>query len=200
MSTSSVPSIALRRGVEIADPVRVVSGYLEAWRFEAGDLSTSFAESDLRLANRGGARISASEIASILERRSAIEGALRAIPTRTSLAGPARSVPWPALGQLVEAFADIRGVGLSKMTKALHPKRPALVPMLDSVVQDYLRDDDLGAQSPFAERAVELVRSYRRDLDRNRAAMTATRRELARRGHDVTEVRILDLLIWSVRS
>ena len=30
----------------------------------------------------------------------------------------------------------IRGVGFSKMTKALHPKRPALIPMVDSVVQE----------------------------------------------------------------
>jgi hypothetical protein len=30
------------------------------------------------------------------------------------------------------------GAGLSKMTKALRPKRPALIPMLDTVVQKYL--------------------------------------------------------------
>ena len=93
----------------------------------------------------------------------------------------------------------IRGIGLSKMTKALHPKRPALVPMLDSVVQTYLAVDDLGADAPFGERALALVRGYKRDLDLNRRSLRATRRELVRRGHDVTEVRILDLLIWSAR-
>jgi hypothetical protein len=60
-------------GIEIEDPLRVVLGLLEAWRFEAGDLSASFAESDLRLANRGGAPVSAAEIASILQGRRAIE-------------------------------------------------------------------------------------------------------------------------------
>jgi hypothetical protein len=108
-------------------------------------------------------------------------------------------VPWHQLGVLFDAFADIRGVGCSKMTKALHPKRPGLVPMLDSVVQGYLADDDLGAAVPFGERALGLVRGYKRDLDRNRAPLRALRRELVRRGHDVTEVRILDLLIWSVQ-
>jgi hypothetical protein len=39
---------------------------------------------------------------------------------------------------------------MAKMTKALYPKRPALIPMLDSKVQRYLREDDLGAQAPFA--------------------------------------------------
>ena len=59
------------------------------------------------------------------------------------------------------------------MTKALHPKRPALIPMLDSVVQAYLQDDDLGAQASFGERALALVRGYKRDLDRNSAAVRA---------------------------
>ena len=86
------------------------------------------------------------------------------------------------------------------MTKALHRKRPALIPMLDSVVQKYLENDDLGAQALFGERALGLVRGYKRDLDRNRAAVRAVRQELARRSYELTEVRILDLLIWSVRS
>jgi Family of unknown function (DUF6308) len=109
-------------------------------------------------------------------------------------------VPWPPLRQLFDAFADIRGVGFSKMTKALHGKRPALIPMLDSVVQNYLAEDDPGAAAAFGERAVELVRGYKRDLDANRAAVRAVRQELAGRGYAVTEVRILDLLIWSVEA
>jgi hypothetical protein len=109
-------------------------------------------------------------------------------------------VPWRPLRQLFDAFADLQGVGFSKMTKSLHRKRPALIPMLDSVVQKYLEEDDLGAQAPFGERALELVRGYKSDLDRNRAALRAVRLELARRGDGLTEVRILDLLIWSVNA
>src|SRR5206468_5557072 len=110
------------------------------------------------------------------------------------------AVPWPALAQLFDAFAGIRGVGFSKMTKALHPKRPSLIPMLDSVVQAYLQDDDLGAQAQFGERALALVRGYKRDLDRNSAAVRTVREEIATRGYRLTEVRILDLLIWSVQA
>jgi hypothetical protein len=195
--------VVLRNAVEIEDPLRVSLDFVEAyWRSDASDpsRSASFDESDLRLANRGGARISAAEIAAILQRRPAIEQALRAIAPNASLAGAAKSVPWLPLRQLVDAFADIRGVGFSKMTKALHPKRPALIPMLDSVVQEYLEDDDLGTQAPFGERALGLVRGYKRDLDRNRPALRAVRQELARRGYAITEVRILDLLIWSVET
>jgi hypothetical protein len=194
--------VVLRNDLRIEDPVRVVLGFLEAWRFDIGDPSqpASFDESDIRLANRGGARISAAEIAAILERRRAIERALRGIAPHASLASRQDAVPWRTLDQLFDAFADIRGVGCSKMTKALHPKRPALIPMLDSVVQAYLQDDDLGAEASFGERALALVRGYKRDLDRNSAAVRAVRREIATRGYRLTEVRILDLLIWSVRA
>jgi hypothetical protein len=74
--------------------------------------------------------------------------------------------------------------------------------MLDSVVRAYLTRDDPRAHSPgtFGERATALVRSYKRDLDRNRSALHEVRIELVREGYRLTEVRILDLLIWFVSS
>ena len=195
-------SAVLRNSVEIEDPLTVVLGHLEAGWVDLGDRSapSSFDESDLRHANRGGARISAVEIAAILERRRAIERALRLIAPDTSLAGAARSIPWPELRQLFDAFGGIRGIGVSKATKALYRKRPSLIPILDSVVQAYLSDDDPGAQVPFAERALGLTRGFKRDLDRNRAALEALRRELSRRGYEISAARILDLLIWSAHA
>jgi hypothetical protein len=154
------------------------------------------------LANRGGARISGAEIAAIVRRRRRIESALAKIPPAASLAAAASEVPWMPMTQLFEAFADIRGVGLSKMTKALHPKRPALIPMLDSVVQAYLEEGDptTGSSASYGEHAIALVRSFKTDLDRNSSALSGLRQELAGRGHALTEVRILDLLIWSVSA
>jgi Family of unknown function (DUF6308) len=190
-----VTTVVLRDGAVVDDPLAEALGFVEAYGAPRGDATPdSFDERDLREANRGGARISAAEIRAILGRRAEIELALRAIPPSTSLTG---SVPWAALTELFEAFAGIRGVGFSKMTKALHPKRPALIPMLDSVVQEYL-----GAPSAelFGERATELVRSYKHDLDRNRAALREVKRELASRGYRLTEVRILDVLIWSASA
>jgi Family of unknown function (DUF6308) len=203
VGTSSFRPVVLRNGVGVEDPMAVALAFVESYsHLEAGGSAgpSSFDESDLRRANRGGARISAAEIAAILERRRAIERRLRAIAPDASLAAAESSVPWLPLRRLFDAFADIRGVGCSKMTKALHPKRPALVPMLDSVVQTYLVDDDPGPRVPFGERSLALVRGYKRDLDRNRAALRAIHRELARRGHRLSETRILDLLIWSAAT
>lgn len=193
--------VVLRNDVEIADPLRVALDFLDAYgHLEVADPSEpgSFGEPDLRAANRGGARISAAEIGAILERRRTIERALRTIAPDASLA--ATSVPWVPLRELFDAFADIRGVGLSKMTKALHRKRPALIPMLDSVVQKYLEDDDLGAGAAFGERALALVRGYKRDLNRSLSALRTVQQELTRRGYEASEVRLFDLLIWAVTS
>jgi hypothetical protein len=199
VTTTPFRPVVLRKGVVIDDPLGVILGLLKAYRLDvnASSWPASFGEPDLRLANRDGARISAAQVAAILERRRAIERALQAIAPHASLAGAAGSVPWLPLGQLFGAFAGIRGVGVSKMTKALYRKRPALIPILDSIVQKYLEDDDPGPQAPFGERALGLVRGYRRDLDNNRAAVGAVRQELAGRGYRLTEVRILDLLILS---
>jgi hypothetical protein len=181
--------ITLRDGVEVADPLGAalafVTKYWSAYDSQDDPKPSSFDASDLQRANRGGARIAATEQSAILERRARIQRALRAIEPDASLAR--RSVPWAELTRLFDAFAGIRGVGLSKMTKALHPKRPALIPILDSVVQAYL-----GEGTPTA-----LVRSYKRDLDRNRAALESIQRALAGSGYRLTEVRILDILIWS---
>jgi hypothetical protein len=194
-----VPPVVLRNGVAFEDPPSIVLGFLETWRLNTGDRSPSesFGVVDLRHANRDGARISAAEIAAILERRVRIERALRGLASDSSLVVADRAVPWQPLKQLFDAFAGIRGVGLSKTSKALHRKRPALIPMLDSVVQKYLVDDDPGKQAKFGERALALVRGYKRDIDRNRAALHTLRCELARRGYVLTEVRIIDLLIWA---
>jgi len=190
--------VVLRNGVEIEEPLLVVLELVESFPPFAVDEDPrplSIGTADLRSANRGGARISAVEGATILERREAIDRALRTIAPDASLAVDA--VPWSALEELFDAFAGIKGVGLSKMTKTLHPKRRALIPMLDSVVQSYLRDDVPELEAPFGERALALVRRYKHDLDLNRVPLRALRRQLAGRGHELTEVRILDLVIWS---
>ena len=192
--------VVLRGPIELADPHEVALGFFEAYGpDDAGGAAEPnvFDGRDLRRANRGGSRISAAEQAAVLERRGRIESALRAIPVDASLT--ARTVAWRPLTELFGSFGEIRGVGFAKMTKALHGKRPGLIPILDSVVQAYLASDE-PASPEFGERATALVRSYKQDLDRNRAALREVKQALAKRGYELTEVRILDVLIWSAGS
>jgi hypothetical protein len=178
VTASSVRPVALRGGVGIEDPLRVVLGFLKApGRFDVSgpERPASFGEPDLRLANRGGARISAAQIAAILQRRRPIEAALGDIPAGASLSGEVNSVPWLALRRLFGAFADIRGVGLPKTTKALYPKGPALIPMLDSLVQAYCETTTPAPRLPSPS-----ARS--RSSAATSATWTATRRRCKRSG------------------
>jgi uncharacterized protein DUF6308 len=192
-----VTGVVLRGPVELADPLEVALGFFEAYGPDdpGGALEPDvFDARDLRRANRGGARISAAEQAAVLARRRQIEAALREIPRDASLAGSA--VAWAPLARLFAGFGEIRGLGFAKMTKALHGKRPALIPILDSVVQAYLAPDE-SMPPEFGEQATALVRSYKQDLDRNHVALREVKGALATRGYTMTEVRILDVLIWS---
>ena len=44
---------------------------------------------------------------------------------------------------------------------------------------------------------VELIRSYKRELDANLRAIQTLQQELRRRGIDLTECRLLDLFLWA---
>ena len=79
----------------------------------------------------------------------------------------------------------------------LHKKRPALIPILDSVLEKYLRRvDGLRRTGSFAHDAVALMRSYKRELDLTLPTLRALQAELGKRGIDLSEVRLLDLFLW----
>src|SRR5580704_5687546 len=81
------------------------------------------------------------------------------------------------------------------MTKALRPKRPALIPMLDTVVQKHLQDDDPGAQAPFGERALGWSAATRPGPQRGDGASgPAGAREAQLRAHRGANPRPADLV------
>ncbi|MBA2567895.1 MAG: hypothetical protein H0V11_00960 [Actinobacteria bacterium] len=72
-----------------------------------------------------------------------------------------------------------------------------MIPILDSVLETYLRRvDGLRRTSDAPRDAVELIRSYKRELDAVLPALQALREELHRRGIELTECRLLDLFLW----
>lgn len=98
----------------------------------------------------------------------------------------------------MRAMDGIPEVRLARQTKVLHKKRPALIPILDSVLEAYLRRVDRVRRTGDAARdAVELVRSYKRELDANLLAIQTLQQELRARGIDLTECRLLDLFLWA---
>jgi hypothetical protein len=196
-------ALVFRNGIRLEDPTELAVLFLEndysyrSYDSVAVPADDTLREEDLRMANRIGARMSAAEVAGILERAREMEAALRRIPADVSLADSEERIPWDALHQLYTAPSDVTGIGLAKLTKALHKKRPQLIPMLDSVVAGYLRSVDSIPPGGGLAAATALTRSYKRDLDANRATLECVQAELEARGYSLSLCRILDLYTWA---
>lgn len=112
---------------------------------------------------------------------------------------------------LLAAALDTRGVLIPVATKVLHRKRRALVPMLDSVLIEHYRPgyvqkmQDKGTlgnlkhaykRADIADRAMDVMALFRQDLLAAQDELAALRLYLAADGFDLTQVRILELLVW----
>jgi hypothetical protein len=204
VTTFSLPSLVLRNGTRIDNVLDTALEFVEhdgSYRsydlapVEQDDVLT---EADIRVANAMVARMSPRVIASIYARASVINLALARIPRSASLAATDDAIPWQELEELMRAVDGIPEVRLARQTKVLHKKRPALIPILDSVLETYLRRvDGLRRTGDPTRDAVELIRSYKRELDASLPALRSLQRELRRRGIDLTECRLLDLFLWA---
>ena len=141
--------------------------------------------------------MSSREIDALMGRAELIETALQRIPGDLSLTAAAEEIPWDALHELYAAFGGIPGIGLAKATKALHKKRPHLIPMLDSYVAGYLRSVEEIPVGDFADEALGLTRSYKVDLDANSATLVSVQHGLNEHGYTLGLCRILDLYTWA---
>lgn len=201
---SAVPPLVLRNGTRIENPLERALQFLEQdssyLKYDLAEVQQDdvLTEADIRVANAMIARMSPQVIARIHERAPAINAALARIPTSASLAASADAIPWEALEELMEAMDGIPEVKLARQTKVLHKKRPALIPILDSVLAMYLRRvDRLRRTGNPARDAVELIRSYKRELDTNLSALRSLQEELRLHNIDLTECRLLDLFLWA---
>jgi Family of unknown function (DUF6308) len=198
-----VSEFRFRNGVVLRDPLALALLCLEHdFGYRTYDSQPIRADGewrreDAQIANRAGARMSSREIDALMGRADAIEDALRRIPGDQSLAAPTEEIPWDALHDLYAAFGGVPGIGLAKATKALHKKRPHLIPMLDSFVAGYLRSVDEIPVGDFADEALGLTRSYKVDLDANADVLVSVQHGLNEQGYTLGLCRILDLFTWT---
>lgn len=196
--------LRFRNGVVLREPLELALLFLQHdYGYRSYDSQPVLADAewrraDAQIANRIGARMSSREIDALMSRKPEIETALRSIPGDLSLAEPDETIPWAALHELYQAVSDIPSVGLAKATKALHKKRPQLIPMLDSFVAGYLRSvDDLPPLGGLGDQALALTRSYKVDLDTNIDELLTVQQGLTEHGFALSTVRILDLYTWA---
>ena len=115
-----------------------------------------------------------------------------------------RTFPLDDVVALLHAACQVKWVLVPVAAKILHRKRPRLIPMLDTVVSDYYLEAtervDLKAARGDSRRAAEAARvpleASRQDLEESWDQLTAFRTLLSNQGFPVTELRILEVLIW----
>jgi len=84
------------------------------------------------------------------------------------------------------------GIGVARLTKALHRKRPKLIPICDNVISEAL-GVRLGNK---ADRIVSCMDKFR-IIGRTQLSRLKDLRELSKQVHsEMTELRILELLYW----
>ena len=197
------PSLKLRTGVELVDPLALARLFIsEDWSYQNYDLAEVandgvLSEGDVRVANRIIARMGPDTVAAILSRARAAGVALARIPAHASLVDQAGEIPWQALEDLYTAFDDLPGVGLARLTKVLHKKRPALIPILDSVVDRYLVSVDGRIAGGLGQRGTALTRSYKAELDACLPVVRCVSENLLSDGVNLTECRLLDIYLWA---
>lgn len=159
-------------------------------------------ESEIRLANKMVARMSYTVIQSILEKSSSINQSLSRIPNTVNLVDVPEGLPWSRLAALFEAIMG-PGVREARATKILHKKRPNLIPILDSVAQDYawkkvLKPKNEACGNPSdASRMVKYCEVLKADLQSNQREFDHIQESLSARSIRLTRVRLLDILVWS---
>lgn len=198
--------LEFRNGVVIDDPLGDALLFLENdYSYQSYDVlpiaqDATLTLDDIKVANRIGGRMSAAESAALFERRELFEDALARIPPNVTLCDATHTIPWEALADLYGAADGVSGIGLAKLTKFLHKKRPALIPILDSTVEAYLRSADSTVPQRslvIAARATALTKSYKVDLDTNIDVIREVQSRLDALGYELTECRILDLFTWA---
>ena len=100
-----------------------------------------------------------------------------------------------AAGPLISVFTDAYQLNWGKITKVLHKKRPGFMPVLDSVVWDFLWKNFphiINQASPFPE----VLKLCRIILQLRYAEVGTIRRYLWERGFDLTPLRVLDFVLW----
>lgn len=93
---------------------------------------------------------------------------------------------------VVAKLVDHPGIGIARLTKGLHRKRPNLIPVCDSVVRKAL-DVDGGGK---ADRIVLCLDRLRAEGQANLGRLDGLRNLAKSRGAELTQLRILELLYW----
>lgn len=207
--------IRLRQGIKVNDPVGTVINYYKKAgkgtiaydKFELppdNSFSKDQIEQVIRVCNRLGARIPYNDeskvIEPLLQKREEIESQLTGVPAHLTILDNYVDIPWDSLKSLFDTFR-LKYISLARMTKILHKKRPNLIPILDKNIlvnrflKPLLQKQGISAWEE-AEMAVYYIKELKKEVDTNRETFMKIQRTLKDKGHHISVLRILDILVW----
>ena len=100
-----------------------------------------------------------------------------------------------AAAKLVDVFTHESQIGLGKATKVLHKKRPEFIPVIDSVVCDFLHRNFpyCISEKPCT---MDILSLYKTLLIECSRTLSQVQEVLVQRGFALSTARVLDFLIW----
>lgn len=145
-------------------------------------------DEDRHLANKIGARVSAKTWAAVIGDPIAQIGDWDLL-NMTDLEWQSRK---EVIREVLNTFLGRKGIGVARLTKALHRKRPKLIPICDSVILEAL-----GVKSGTkAGRIIDCMDRFR-IIGREELSRLKGLRQASERLHcGMTELRILEILYW----
>lgn len=204
-------------GRTVKDPMGVFEHYAQRYgkTLAKYDFSTqadlcSIALPDVAVTRVIASRISGAQAQQIVKRAAESRHLLQAIPVEARLqdADPARNDGlYDAMTALHESLQG-PGIKDSKVSKILHLKRPSLYPILDSALSKFYRQAARAAATRYPERGFRIMAwaAIRDDLLANQQSLQELRPALAARDvlrahrvHELSDLRLLDILAWKAQ-
>ena len=197
-------------GFEVVRPLELLRGFVRNWypMYDGVEVpeGNHLRIVEIALSTMLNSRISGNTGAEIWRRsRVSVESALSGIPAGLDLLDVPGSSSIPGEGgisQAVSAMCCVPRCKLSVATKILYKKRPGLIPIFDSLVERHYwpvwcptRKD-----RSWGDYAVDLTRCFHRDLLSVATEIRELRKVMAEDKTPLSGSRILNILIWAVRS
>ena len=165
---------------------KTVSNYDSAFPDELNRIT----DTDRRLANRVAARMGATTWARLVGDQKSIEEIEEW--DLLQMSDPEWHDRQGDIKRVLAEMLNYPGIGVARLTKALHRKRPKLIPICDSILRQALGID----ASSKADQVIKCMDRLRAEGRSNLHNLNELKIVSKSKGTDLTELRILEILYW----
>lgn len=206
--------IKLKSGLTIINPVNVLNEKFRQWPWEKYDGDPPSDPNRLTTYDIGrvyqlGARTRKSTYQELIQNHgSDISNILKSIPD-IAIEDATLSSLRPKIIPLFNLALDVKGIKLAGATKLLSPFRPKLIPVLDSVIEQYywystsiknesqFRDLEAAYNASWGEYIVELMQLIKDDVEAAKDQIDNILHACSEKPYStISRVRVVESLIW----